>query len=99
MANSGPSGRSWQVVADDSPCSPEDVDIVVGASRAIPPDEVDEWPECPCTGPEPTTAVIAVEPTIPEPDFPTPCSTEKADEGVVSAKRLVNTLPSGWAPD
>ena len=73
----------------------------MGASRAIPPDEVDEWPECPCTRPEHTTAVAAVEPTIPDLDFPTPCwnySTEKADEGVVSAKRLVNTLPSGWAP-
>ena len=72
MANSDPGGRLLQIVADGSPCLPGDGDIVVAASRAIPPDEVDEWPECPGTGPEPTTAVAAVELTIPTPEAPTP---------------------------
>ena len=64
-----------------------------GARMAVPPDAGDEWPECPSTGPEPSTAVAAVEPAVHVPDFPTPCldcSAEKAGEAVVSAKRRVS---------
>ena len=87
-------------VAAGSPCLSGDVDIGEGASRAVPPDEVAERSECPSTGPEPSTAVAAVEPTVPEPNSRTSCpdcADEKADEGVVSAKRPVNKLrQSGW---
>ena len=71
-----------------------------GACKAVPPDEVDERPQWPSTGHEPSTAVAAVEPAVPDPEFPTTCrdcSAEKAEEGVVSAKRPVNTSPSDWA--
>ena len=101
----GPCPEIMEAVTDDatfvatgSPCLEEDIVIGEGASRGVPPDEVDEWPECPSTGPEPPTAVVAVEPT--DPDVPTPCqdcAAEKLDEDVVSAKRPLSRFPNAWA--
>ena len=80
-------------VADCSPSATSESAIGEGARRAVPSEAVAEWPECPSTGPEPSTAVAAEEPSVPVPDFPTPCpdcAVEKADEGFVSTKGRVS---------
>ena len=80
---------AWSV-ADCSPSATSESALGEGARRAVPSEAIDEWPECPSTGPEPSTAFAAVARSVPDPDFPTPfpdCAFEKADEGFVSNKR------------
>ena len=70
-----------------------------GGNKAVPHDEVDERPDCPSTGPESPTAMVAAEPNVPAPEFPTSCPDcgDEEAEDVVSAKRSVTWLPNGLA--